>query len=400
MNGIALAYSGVHQMFQLALAAHELGELEGLFCSIVDGEGKWGHRLGRWVPAATMRPLGWEALPQPKLHEFPWPVLVNRTLKKILPSRQTEHLRSNDWFDRSAAEWLVSSKARVFVGAETCALESLRRAGALGMKRVLDCPGIPSQVLDEEIRRAAAAFGVTASTASNSSVLMKRKQLELAQADVVLCCSEFQKEHLLALNPSVKRAEVIPLWADVDFWGQAALERVFSKLGDPLRVLYAGAVSLKKGVPYLLEAVESLASEVSLTLVGELSPEMPTIIRRFRSHTHLPYLPKDRLRELYRNHDLLVMPTLGDSFGFVSVEAMASGMPVIASRNAGAPMPDEDWRVPPHDPVAIRKRLLAYHSDRQRLRHDGEVAAAFAARFRPERYRASAGELFKESLER
>jgi hypothetical protein len=73
---------------------------------------------------------------------------------------------------------------------------------------------------------------------------------------------------------------------------------------------------------------------------------------------------------------------------------------VIASRNAGAPMPDEDWRVPPHDPVAIRTRLLAYHSDRQRLRHDGEVAAAFAARFRPERYRASAGELFKESLER
>jgi len=37
MNSVALAYSGVHQIFQLALAAYEAGELEGLFCSIMDG---------------------------------------------------------------------------------------------------------------------------------------------------------------------------------------------------------------------------------------------------------------------------------------------------------------------------------------------------------------------------
>lgn len=398
MNRIALAYSGVHQIFQLALAAHEMGELDGLFCSVVDGEGKWGRRLGRWVPAATMRPLGWEALPQSRLHEFPWPVLVNRTLKKMLPFRQTEHLRSNGWFDHSAARWLRASKARVFVGGETCALHSLRQAGELGMRRVLDCPGMPAQTLDAEARRAAAAFDVTIPASSNSVAMQERKRLELAEAEVVLCCSEFQRERLMALHAQIPRTVVIPLWADVDFWSGVASQRQFSRPSEPLRVLCAGAVSLRKGVPYLLKAVEGLKTELTLTLVGGVSPEMEGLLKCFRPHHHLPYLPRRELRELYREHDVLVMPTLGDSFGFVMIEAMASGLPVIASQNAGAPVPDADWRVPPHDAEAIRRRLLSYHSDREKLRHDGQVAAVFATKFRPERYRATAAELFRELL--
>jgi len=398
MNGIALAYSGVHQMFQLAVAAHEIGELDGFFASVIDGEGRCGRRLGRLAPAGTVRPLGWERLPTAKVWEYPWPLLINRVLKKYHPARINEHRWSNAWFDGAAARWLRRRPAQIFVGAETCALESLCQAGKMGMKRVLDCPGIPAQVLDAEARRAAAAFGVNISSSSNSVAVTRRKQLELAQAEVVLCCSEFQRTHLLALNPGIKRAEVISLWADVGFWKDVASERICLRQGEPLRVLYAGAVSLKKGVPYLLEAVEPLASQVALTLVGELSPKMAHILKRFRSHRSLPYLPKNELRGLYREHDVLVMPTLGDSFGFVTIEAMASGMPVIASQNAGAPVADEDWRVPPHDAEAIRRRLLAYHADREKLNQDGRLAASFAAHFTPERYRARAGELFKELL--
>jgi glycosyltransferase involved in cell wall biosynthesis len=85
-------------------------------------------------------------------------------------------------------------------------------------------------------------------------------------------------------------------------------------------------------VPYLLEAIEHLAAEVRLTLVGGISGEMEAVLKRFRTHQHLPYVTKAELKELYRGHDVLVMPTLGDSFGFVTVEAMASGMPVPPCR--------------------------------------------------------------------
>ncbi|MBL9131440.1 MAG: glycosyltransferase family 4 protein, partial [Verrucomicrobiaceae bacterium] len=174
--------------------------------------------------------------------------------------------------------------------------------------------------------------------------------------------------------------------------------RQFSTAGRPLRVLYAGGLSIRKGVPYLLQAVEPLRAEVVVTLAGSKSPEMHEILPRFRTHEHLPYLSKSGLREVFVRHDVLVMPTLGDSFGFVTVEAMASGLPVIASRHAGAPVPDEAWRVPAHDAEAIRLRLLAYHADRELLRHDSEVAAAFAAGLRPSDYRSKAKAMFSRLL--
>ena len=268
MNGVALAYAGVHQIFQLALAAHELGELEGLFCSIMDGEGKWGRMLGRWVPQGTARPLGASALPAERVTEFPWPLLVNRVAQKIIRWRRSDHLHSNTWFDRAAARWLGHSKARVFAGCESCALESFQAAGDKSMKRVLDCAGVPVQVLDAEAQKAAERYEVKTVGSSNSSAMAERKKRELALADVVLCCSEFQRGHLVALNPQVRRSQVIPLWTDVDLWLPCVAARIFAEPGAPLRVLYAGAVSLRKGVPYLLEAVEPLKNEIGLTLVG------------------------------------------------------------------------------------------------------------------------------------
>jgi len=398
MNSIALAYAGVHEIFQLALAAHEMGELEALHCSAVDLRSKWGALLVRHVSMPSARPLGWQKLPPECVHEFPWPLLCHRLTQRLVPRRRSEHLHTNDWFDRIVAHRLALSNARLFVGGETCALHSFKVAKERGMKSILDCAGIPNRFLEEQECRAAANLSLDFKRAGNSATMQERKRRELELADVVLCCSAFQRDVLDSLHPEIKRIEIIPLWADVDFWGAVAGERVFSPPGQPLRVLCAGAVSLRKGVPYLLEAVESLSKEVSLTLVGSLSAEIKGILKGFRPHRHLPYVTKLDLRDLYREHDVLVMPTLGDSFGFVTVEAMASGMPVIASRNAGAPVPDESWRVPPHDAAAIREKLLAYHADRERLRHDGEVARAFAAQFTPERYRARVGELFKELL--
>lgn len=398
MSGVALSYAGVHQIFQLALAAEEIGRLNGLICSIADKPQKWGRMLSQWVPSGINRPLGLDAIPGDRISEYPWPLITDRLARKFMPSICGDHLRSNAWFDRRAATWLREQSARVFVGAETCALECLQAAGKKGMSRVLDCPGVPSSFLDAEAQKAAEHFGVVIPDSSNSVTMHARKKQELDEADVVLCCSEFQREKLTLLNPEIKRTEVIPLWTDFDYWSEAAAKRSFSEAGKPLRVLYAGSISLRKGVPYLLEAIEPLAAEVSLTLVGSVSPEVTDIVTRFRSHCYLHHVAKPDLRRLYENHDVLVMPSLGDSFGFVTTEAMASGMPVIASTHAGAPTPTSEFRVPPHNASCIREKLLEYYSDRELLRHHADESLQFARTLRPEHYRAKAATLFSELL--
>ena len=395
---IAFAYSGVHQIFQLALAAHEHGLLNGLFCSLVDGEGRWGRRIGRLGPPGTVRPLGWDGIPGEKIIEYPWPMLVNRLGGKLLPSRRTEHYYSSTWFGKKAARWLETTGARVFVGGETCAREPLEAARKLGMRRVLECAGIPAAFLEMEAALAAQQLGLPHTAGSASSlVMMERKQAELALAEVVLCCSSLQRNKLLEMNPGlVGRSEVLPLWTDVDFWSQAVPGRTKMRRAGPLRVICAGAISLRKGVPFLLEAVEPLAGEVELTLVGRVAPEMHALLAAHRQHRVLDYMPKTKLRELYLEHDLLVSPTLGDSFGFVTIEAMASGMPVITTGNAGAPVPDNAWRVPARSTEALRERILHYLRNMESLAEDGRRAAEFGATFRPQDYRERAGRLFRE----
>ena len=163
-------------------------------------------------------------------------------------------------------------------------------------------------------------------------------------------------------------------------------------------MLYAGGISLRKGVPYLLEAVAKLGREVVLTMAGSVAPDMQTLLPKYRVQQLHPYLPKERLRELFDAHDVLVMPTLGDSFGFIVLEAMAAGLPVIASAHCGAPVPDESWRVPAGDAEAIAARLQHYISNPERLGNDGVIAAGFAAQFTPERYRANARTFFARLL--
>lgn len=398
MNSIALAYAGVHQIFQLALAAHEIGELNGLFCSIVDGPGKWGARLGRLVPSGTSRPLGSSEIPSHLITEQPWPLFLNRLGKRLFPRRRSDHLNSSRWFDHCAARWLVKRGARIFVGGETCALESLRTAGAMGMIRILDCAGVPSQSLDVMAQLAAREFSVTLPLTSNSLTMQNRKREELVEADLVFCCSEFQRRKLLEINPQIKRIEVIPLWTDVNFWTAGDRPRGRPHESMKLRVLYAGAVSIRKGVPYLLQALETLQHEASLTLVGSLAPEMLQILMRFRQHRRLPYVTKQELRNLAFDHDVLVMPTLGDSFGFIAMEAMAAGLPVIASSHCGAPLPDDSWRVPAANADAITARLRHYIEQPERLAADSERARAFAQQFTPERYRENVKAVFSELL--
>ena len=398
MRNISLAYAGVHQIFQLALAAHEIDELEGLLCSFVDGPRKWGRAFGKLIPSATAKPLGSAAIPPNQISEFPWPLLLNRLGKRLLPWRHSTHYRSSIWFDYHAERWLRRSAAKIFVGGETCALETLKLAARMGMTRILDCPGIPAQSLDSVTQEAADDFAIKIPPASNDLAMIERKSQELREADVVLCCSEFQRAELTKLHPYLSRTEVSPLWADFTFWQRNSPSSKFQRGEVPLRVIYAGAVSLKKGVPYLLRAVNNMKRAVNLTIVGPTSAEMASMLDSSAVHQRFPYLARTELRRLFHDHDVLVMPSLGDSFGFVALEAMAAGIPVIVSNRCGVPVPSDEWRVPARSSAAIESRLQFYLDNPANLQQDGLIAAQFSRRFTPSRYRNQIQILYRELL--
>ncbi|MCB1211409.1 MAG: glycosyltransferase family 4 protein, partial [Verrucomicrobiales bacterium] len=375
------------------------------YCSLIDLPGKWGSKLSGRINAASLRPLGFEKLESTAIKEIPGPLLA-RHLRMRLSRRPSDFYGSNTWFDRIAARKMTKLKPNpgsLFVGAETCALHSLRAAGKLGMTRILDCPGIAAEALSWDTRVAAEELGITCPLPDASSKLNERKAAEMAEADILLFCSEVQKRHYLNKGLPEKKMRVTPLWVDPLFSNAPNTRRVFRPRdrNQPLKVLFVGSATVAKGAPYAIQAVESLAGLVSLTFCGGISPPVAQWAGdRVNAFHHIPWIPRSELRTIYKEHDVLIFPTLGDSFGFVALEAMASGLPVITTTNAGAPLPNELWRVPVRDATALAVRLEQYATNRDSLETDSAQALDFARAFTPAAYRQRISVIFAEAVSR
>jgi len=335
-----------------------------------------------------------EGLSPDKIEENIWPLLTHQAHTRFLRQRDN-WLRTNSWFDRWVAGRLQKSSCSVFVGVETCAAESFNVARDRGKTCVLDCPGIDADLLDQLANRSGADLGLVAVKQSDPPAMRERKQTELHLANIVLVCSEIQAQSLFhRIAPSVE-VYVIPLWVDTNFWQPVARPR----RSDVLRVMFAGKINLRKGVPYLIRATMACGDAVALTLVGKADEELRPFLKQYQNRLKLlPPCSKSELRSQYLEHDVFVLPSLGDSFGFVALEAMACGRPVIVTENCGVPVPDPSWRVPIMDSDAIAEQLTLYVEDRYLCREHGLIAAEFARQYTPERYRGEVKALYRRLL--
>jgi glycosyltransferase involved in cell wall biosynthesis len=393
--GIELAYIGVHEVFQLAIAAQEMGELRGLQCSVIDGPGKLGRLASRFMRLPSAHPLGCEILPPEKTIELPLP-LVSMRLIRWARGAKVDPTHFHSFFEHLAARRLAHSDAGIVVGAETCSRSWFEAAKRRGMKCVLDAHGIPAPFLDAARRRGAEEFGLPVQQPCDSPEMTWHKQQERKLADVILLCSEMQKEAYASIGEDVSRMRPVPLWLDTSFWFESQ-RRPPAVL--PLRLMFAGTATLAKGIPYLLKALQQTGDAVHLTIVGPMSGEIRHLAEPVQKHlTVLPYKSREELRDFYATQHLLVLPSLGDSFGFVALEAMACGLPVILTNHCGAPVPHPSWRVPTHDAQALADRLLWYAADPARVDEDSRTARAFAAQFPPSEYRRKVREIYEELL--
>lgn len=103
------------------------------------------------------------------------------------------------------------------------------------------------------------------------------------------------------------------------------------------RLLYAGRLLYWKGVHIAVRAFAELAGHLPkarLTIVGR-GPEQDRLEADAAGYglgdriDFIPWLPQQRLFDLYTSHDVLVFPSLHDSSGGVVLEALANGMPVV-----------------------------------------------------------------------
>lgn len=398
MPGISIAYSSVHQIYQIALAAQELGELDNFFCSVIDAPGKWGALFSLIFGRDRLINRRCPELDLHHVKEYPWPLAI-QYFKQI----QRRRLGAADWeatnnlFDKWAAQKLKSVNSQLFVGVETCALRCLEVAHQQGMTTLLDCHQVHPDFLDRVIAESASNLSISVPKTIDTPTWRKQKLQEFQLADFLLLISEPQKRSFLEAGFASEKLATITLWADISIFYPPPVKIV--KNSDVLRVLFVGGFCLRKGVPYLLQAMELCGSSVELTLIGAKTSEITEFLEKaVGKFNYVPTMTKAQLREYYWQSDVLVLPSLVDTFGWVAMEAMACGLPVIVSENCGVPVPDENWRVPIMNAEAIAEKLLMLRDNREYCASLGEIAAQFAQKFTSQRYREQLQALFKQIL--
>src|SRR5579875_2195582 len=196
------------------------------------------------------------------------------------------------------------------------------------------------------------------------------ERVAIEDADAVIAVSHGMRADVLAAYPAVDpaRVRVIHNGIDPDVYapvpGMASLER----LGvDPDRpyVMWIGRVTRQKGITHLLAAAKAIDPSAALVLCAgaadtpQLAAEVDAAVAALRSrrdgvHWIEGMLPRPDVIELLAHASVFVCPSTYEPFGLINLEAMACGVPVVASAVGGIPeivVPGETGLLVEYEPV-------------------------------------------------
>jgi starch synthase len=180
-------------------------------------------------------------------------------------------------------------------------------------------------------------------------------------ADKVVAASRFTRNTLVEAGLPYEKIYVLPLGFDATNipYNPDAFP---AYLDRPLRLLYAGRITQRKGIKYLLEAVSRFnRTDVEIHIIGYIHGKgagLKAYKDRYQLH---PALSQQELFHAYSQYDALVLPSVFEGFGLVIVEAMAAGLPVITTPNTMGPdIIEEDkngYIVPIRDVDALEQAI-------------------------------------------
>ena len=160
----------------------------------------------------------------------------------------------------------------------------------------------------------------------------ERRDEETNLADVICVNSNLVAQSLLDAGFSKDKMIVIPLGAPPAIQD----DLLPKKLLTPLRFIYAGPVSVRKGAHYLLKAWKLLGkTQAELHFYGRPLLPKSFLVDCGRNIIFHNSVSQKELFDAYQKAVALIFPTLCDGFGMVVTEAMSRGLPVITTPNCG-----------------------------------------------------------------
>jgi len=353
---ITQAVFGVYHHFELAHQLHRRNHLRRIYST--------------WPWARLRR----EGLPRPLVRTFP-PVHTLDTLLRGTPLYSPALSgRFNQWVSDSFDAWL---RRRI----EPCdALIAISGAGlttgplvqSRGGKFICDRGSTHQRFQDEVMAHEYRRWRVPYATPP--AHIVRREEAIYARADAITIPSNVALHSFLAMGVPADKLHVIPYGVRLDKFTPTE-----PPPADSFEILFAGQISLRKGIPYLLQAFARLRHlRKRLTLVGSVQDDLRPLLATLPTQnvTFTGSIPQSELARLMSRSHVLALPSVEEGLALVQGQAMACGCPVVATAATGAEdlFSDcvEGFIVPGRDPIALADRL-------QQLADDPALRACMSA---------------------
>ncbi|MDB6041042.1 MAG: glycosyl transferase group 1 [Verrucomicrobiales bacterium] len=289
--------------------------------------------------------------------------------------------------DRVAAKAVrkdSGKKVQLVYAYEDGACETFRQARSFNAKCCYELPiaywELSRCLLAEEKERWP-EWEPTLGATEDSEIKRERKTEELALANIVICPSRFVFDSLPSGIRQKKRCVI------AEFGSPYSFPQVIQNDGidnRPLRVLFAGSMTQRKGLADLFAAMRLLKGRnIQLVVMG--SPILPMEFYRaqFAEFSYESPRPHREVLQLMQSCDLLVLPSIVEGRALVQQEALSCGLPLIVTRNAGGEDLIESGKtgflVPIRSPEQIAEKI-GWFDDHRSLLPDMRASAQEKAR--------------------
>lgn len=308
-------------------------------------------------------------IPREKIESILVKEILERSWRKLpvfLTNTYNPQFFFSNLYDHAAS--LKAQYSDICVAWSSFGLETMRQVKRLGALTIIERGSshiaYQNKILKEEYER----FGVNARFQLPHPKIIEKELIEYEEADYVSIPSSFVWRTFVERGIPANKLIQVPYGVDSSQFTPVP------KKDEVFRVIFAGGMTLRKGVHYLLRAFSELhLKNAELMLIGSVSDEMKPFFKKYEGHYRwLGHIPQAELFKYYSQGSVFALPSLEEGLAMVIPQAMACGLPVIATTNTGGEDIVRDgidgYILPIRDAEALQEKLLYCYE------HPSEVA--------------------------
>lgn len=404
-----IVHRGSRDAYQVAWAFAERGLLERLITDLYwPGDRGWPQALSRFVPGLRARYA--EGVPS-RLVDCRWlSGLISFALDRLPRVPFSWRQRATRWADGSlgrAAGRLAKRRGTKLLSYSYYASSAFQAAGTETPRILFQLHPHPKSVRRLLWRELQEHPDCATSLLKEWELSLPEQEFErlsgeAEMAEYWITASSFTRSTLIENGTDPTKIRVVPYGVDCRAFHPSATKECVNE-SQPLRLLFVGTINQRKGIKYLLQALDLLRElPLEITICGRPVDDLSLFLNAGDRVRVRPSVSASELLREYQRADLFVLPSVAEGFGQVLLEAMASGVPVLGTTHTAAPdlvrEGIDGFVVQPRRPDLLARRIEWAHSHRTELAEMGRHARARALTFTHARFRAEVVQAFQDSF--